>query len=118
MTMLGLVPNINNMGLLEWIIYFSFSTFTIIVNLNLLITIIGETYSKVSETSEQTNCRMQADLLHEIAGFKFNRRKAGSPTYLHLVQDMNEIDEDDINTDMRIKSLVESQENVYKMMKD
>ena len=116
--MLGVNPDVADLSPFQWTMYIIYSTIIVIVNLNLLITIIGETYAKVSETMEQTNCRMQADLLLEIGGFKYWKRKAGQETFLHLITDLNNIDDDDINTDMRIKSLVESQDDVLKMMKD
>jgi len=103
----------------KWILYILYGLFTVIVNLNLLITIIGETYGQVSATMEPTDCRMRATLLLEIAAFRFWNRNAGEQTYLHLLADLesNE-EEEEIGSDQRIKGLAKGQEHMLNMMSD
>ena len=51
-------------------LYCIFSLFICIVNLNLLIAIISETYATVFSTLEATDTQAKADILSEIGGFK------------------------------------------------
>jgi len=52
------------------ILYCIFSLFICIVNLNLLIAIISETYTTVLTTLVATDTKAKADILQEISGFK------------------------------------------------
>ena len=45
------------------ILYYTFSLFTVIVNLNLLIAIISDTYARVTMTMEATDARGKASAL-------------------------------------------------------
>jgi len=50
--------------------YCVFALFICIVNLNLLIAIISETYSKILANLEATDTKGKCNILEEIGGFK------------------------------------------------
>jgi len=67
--MLGGMP-LTTDPVLNIVLYYVFSLFTVIVNLNLLIAIISDTYARVTMTMEATDARGKASALGEISGFK------------------------------------------------
>ena len=69
MNILGGMPYANE-PVLKIILYYGFSLFTVIVNLNLLIAIISDTYARVTMTMGATDARGKSSALREISGFK------------------------------------------------
>ena len=67
--MLGAVPMVTE-PTMKKVLYYVFSLFTVIVNLNLLIAIISETYANVIASMNATDAKGKADALSEIGGFK------------------------------------------------
>lgn len=67
--MLGVMPLIDDPAL-KIVLFYAFSLFAVIVNLNLLIAIISDTYSRVTMTMEATDARGKASALSEISGYK------------------------------------------------
>lgn len=68
-TLFGENPNIESMHYLDWIIYLAFTMLLNIVSLNLLISIISNTFDKVQESMNAYHCKTKAELLLELGSF-------------------------------------------------
>ena len=62
----------------------SFAFLVNIVNLNLLISIIGDTFEKVQSTQLAMNYKMKANALSELGGLQKWERDIEEEKYLHL----------------------------------
>lgn len=67
--MLGGQPE-NDDPIFDKLMYCLFALFICIVNLNLLIAIISETYAKILSNLEATDTKGKCDILAEVGGFK------------------------------------------------
>jgi len=69
MFIFGQYPKPDDMMWLEWVILNCFLILVNIVSLNLLISIIGDTYDKVQAAIDVFHIKTKADILLEIASF-------------------------------------------------
>jgi len=85
----------------DWVVFFLAAFFNLIVMLNLLISIISETYTNISESRLQTSYKEKAMLIHQRnkSFLGFIGRKIFDPSNtLYLAQVLNttsELDKDD-----------------------
>jgi len=62
-------PAADRMSWLHWSIYFGFTLLLNVVSLNLLISIISNTYDKVQQSMDAYHCKTKAETLLELATF-------------------------------------------------
>ena len=68
MIMFGNNPQVSKLDTVQWVLLISFTLLVNILNLNLLISIIGDTFEKVQSTQHAMNYKMKANALNELAG--------------------------------------------------
>lgn len=90
--MLGENPNPNEdlTSRTHWIIYFGYTLLVNIVSLNLLISVISNTFDCVQASMEAVHCRTKAQILLEIATQMTWNRDHGTRMHLHFVHYSNE----------------------------
>ena len=69
----------------QWAIYLLFTVLLNIVCLNLLISILSNTYDNVQASYDSTDCRTKAGMIHEISMLMLWNRNQNDLVYLHFV---------------------------------
>ena len=93
----------SNMSDLQWLIFFFGAIFNVIVTLNLLISIISESFDKISFTSKEAETRTRMELILEVEECMFWNRRKGIPTYLYLLKEYQ--GEEETSWESRIRKL-------------
>ena len=84
MIMFGQNPPLSDLDSIRWVLLIAFTFLLNVLNLNLLISIIGDTFAKVQSTQMAMNYRMKAQTLLEIAAMqKWERKHDGRLKYFH-----------------------------------
>lgn len=83
MIMFGDLPKRPNLDSVQYCLLLSFAFLVNIVNLNLLISIIGDTFAKVQATQLAMNYKMKANALCELGGLQKWERQIEEEKYLH-----------------------------------
>lgn len=68
MIMFGNNPSKSDLDGISWALLIGFTFLVNVLNLNLLISIIGDTFSQVQSTQNAMNYKMKANTLLELAG--------------------------------------------------
>ena len=74
----------DNYGLFEWIIFFFASVINPLIMLNLLISIMGDTYGRVKEEKEIADLKELTQMVIEGEYLMFCKRKHGKRTYMQI----------------------------------
>ena len=74
----------DNYGLFEWIIFFFASVINPLIMLNLLISIMGDTYGRVKEEKETADLKELTQMVIEGEYLMFCKRKHGKRTYMQI----------------------------------
>lgn len=83
---IGQVDVSKNNGVLDWLIFGLAAILNLIILLNMIIAIMGETFSRVRENIELADCLEITEMVLEVeTSFYFNRHK-GEKTYFHLCE--------------------------------
>jgi len=93
----------SNMSDLQWLIFFFGAIFNVIMTLNLLISIISESFDKISFTSKEAETRTRMELILEVEECMFWNRQKGIPTYLYLLKEYE--GEEETSWESRIRKL-------------
>lgn len=83
MLMFGDIPNKASLDSITWSLLIGFTFLVNILNLNLLISIIAETFGEVQATQTAMNYKMKANTLLELAGMQSWQREDEDLKYLH-----------------------------------
>jgi WD40 repeat protein len=76
----------DNYGLFEWIIFFFASVINPLIMLNLLISIMGDTYGRVKEEKEIADMKELTQMVIEGEYLLFCKRKQGKKTYMQICE--------------------------------
>jgi len=110
LTLFGENPDSLHITDLQWIVYFCYSTLLSIVALNLLISLISNTFDKVLMSLDSFLCKTKAEMLIELSSF-YPKYDEKDMKYLFIVNYSNEIIGEDKPTDEyqgRIRTLTKS----------
>jgi len=113
-TWMGENPGLN-IELQDWLVYFFFTNLVNIIALNLLISIISNTYDKIQATADAQNCMIKAQILSEIGALLFVNRVMTKQSFIHIALNANEsIDEprDGNEWEGRVKVLSKKQDHI------
>ena len=88
--------NIGNYDFLSWVIFIFCSISNLIILLNMLIAIMGETFNNVRENSELADYIEIAEMVLEVETAFYGNRKLGNKTYLQLCEAEVTLDSKDL----------------------
>lgn len=80
----------DELGKLQWLFYVMITLFNFIIMLNLLISILSDTYSRVKDTQEVADGKELAKMILEVELMMFWRSNDDSTRFVHYVRDQNE----------------------------
>lgn len=83
MIMFGDNPQKKSLDNIQWALLIGYTFLVNVLNLNLLISIIGDTFEQVQSTQNAMNYKMKADSLLELAGMQKWEREIEDMKYLH-----------------------------------
>lgn len=81
--MFGDNPKRHTLDAIQWALLVAFTFLVNVLNLNLLISIIGDTFEQVQSTQTAMNYKMKAGTLLELAYMQKWERKIEEYKYLH-----------------------------------
>ena len=83
MVLFGSYPNLDDLDWYQWVLIVNFTFMLNVLNLNLLISIIGATFDRVTHNQTAMNYRMKAQSLIEIATMHKWQRQFNNHKYFH-----------------------------------
>ncbi|OMJ79096.1 hypothetical protein SteCoe_20955 [Stentor coeruleus] len=111
--------SVDGYGAFEWLIFFFASVINPLIMLNLLISIMGDTYSRVKTEQEIADMKELTEMVIEGEYLLFCRRSQGKKTYLQICQEeavTNPIagpDEKITKIKTRVKNIQELMNNTF-----
>lgn len=91
-------------GAFEWLIFFCASVINPLIMLNLLISIMGDTYARVQEGQEVADMKELTGMVIEGEYLLFCKRNQGRKTYMQICKE-EEVTSPEINTEERIERI-------------
>ena len=78
----------------QWVVFVLGSLLNLIVMLNLLISIISESFDKITFEAKESDTRIRLELILEVENCLFWNRNAEQPEYLYFIQEYSGEEED------------------------
>ncbi|OMJ88149.1 hypothetical protein SteCoe_9968 [Stentor coeruleus] len=94
----------DNYGAFEWIIFFFASVINPLIMLNLLIAIMGDTYSRVAEEQEIADMQELTEMVIEGEYLLFCKRNKGTRTYMQICKE-EELSAQDVTIEQKLDKL-------------
>jgi hypothetical protein len=102
---MGVTDRINNHGKTTYIYFFLASVINVIIMLNLLISILGDTFDAFQLNASQMDFFEMAELVHEVESLMFWKRGEKSKRFLHLCEVITGREEDNWNG--KVKQIID-----------
>jgi hypothetical protein len=100
----------------DWIIFFIATMINPIIMLNLLISIMGDTYSKVQESNDIANFQELTEMIIEVEKLMFWKKGENSKQFLHQVDFLTGNDEESDKIIVKIKAMKSKAHNINELL--
>jgi hypothetical protein len=99
----------------KWLIFFFTTLVVTVIMLNLLISIIGDTYDRVQMQSAETSNKIKISMIHEIEKMFFWKRNSGSEKYMIIC---DKIEAESTDWEGKVKTIVQEINLIEKSQTD
>ena len=100
----------------DWIIFFIATMINPIIMLNLLISIMGDTYSKVQESNDIANFQELTEMIIEVEKLMFWKKGVNTKQFLHQVDFLTGNDEESDKIIVKIKAMKSKAHNINELL--